>query len=228
MNREGIIKDFLALLRAQLQMEYRGQQLTTSGAVFVVATSFTSYITLQTAQRSSQLGPMQWNLLFWVLFLFMSLYVGGATATIRRGRVMFYFLLSDPLVLWAAKLVYMSILLFILGSLLFGLQLMWMGNPLLFVLRFWAVLAWASVGFAVVLTTLSLLVARAEASSLLFAILALPLLLPLCVFCVRASQGCMPQLSIEVGLTQSMWPLVGFVLWILSLTLLLFPYIWKN
>ena len=202
-----------------------------SGLVFVISTSFTAYISLQAAARSSQLEATQWNLIFWVLFLFMSLYIGGAEATMRRGRVLFYFLLAPSLVFWASKVLELFLYLLLLGSLLLGLQLMWMGSPFVeegvAALRFWSVMSLGALGFACVLTTLSLLVARAEASGFLFAVLGLPMLVPLSVFCIRAAQDCMP-VVVSSGDATGIWALLGFVLWLFSIMVVVFPYIWKN
>lgn len=216
-----------SLLQIGWQLEGRSYRGLAPGALFVIAASFVIYLSLQAAQGAAQVSATMWNLLFWLLFLFMSLYVGGHVAAMRRGRVLFYFLLADAGLLWGVWVLRMFAVFLCLGTLALGMQVLWLGNPILLGFRFAGVLVLASAGFSVLLTSLSLMVARLEASGLLFVVLSLPLLVPLSVFCVRATASCLAVPTLRAATGADLWPLVGFVLLLTSLGWLIFPYIWK-
>ncbi len=215
----------LTLLRMEWRLARRGQQKLATGVLFVLTASFVMYLGVRATQGAVPLSSLQWNLLFWLVFLFTSLYVGGGLADMRSGRVLFYFLLATPLKIWFARVLHTCVWLLLLGGIALCLQLLWMGNPLLLWGRFIGILVLASLGFSTLITTLSLMVARLEAPGRLFALLSFPPLCPLYLFSLHASQSCLVQAP--VGLS-GIWSLFGFVLLLISLCWLLFPYIWRG
>ena len=229
------IDNFALHLKMSWYLVWRRQSGVAAGGLFVGAASFAIFLALQAIQGSAELGAVEWIVLFWTLFLFMSLYVGGTLAEMPYGQILFYFLIAPPLVLWGARVVHNFAVLLILGTFALALHVLWMGNPVAQWGPFIGVVALACLGFSALFTTTALMVARLEAQGRLFVLLSLPLVVPLCVFCVRASHGCLVRGALGAGLSASLgaemstglWPLAGFVALLVGLGVLLFPYIWK-
>ena len=212
------------LLLTEWRIEGRQQKGIAAGSVFVLSTSFANHLALQALQGTTQLSAPIWGLIFWILFLCMSLYVGTTVGTMQPGRVLFYFLLASALQLWISRALHLFVLLLLLGGLSTLLQVLWISTPPLVWGRFALVLCLSAAGTAVLFTTVSLMVARTHAPAFLFVVLALPLLVPLLVFSLRATQSCL-HLSSNSG---DLYALSAFVSLLIGLSLVVFPYVWKK
>ena len=206
------------------RLEWREQRAIAAGLAFVLTAVFAVYLGLQATQGIAQLSTPVWSLLFWLLVLFMALYVGSALGEMQKGRTLFLFLLASPLQIWTTKALHFFSLLLLLSGLTAGLMYLWIEGFSLQWACFGGVVWVALMGFAASITTISLMVARVEAPSLLFVVLSLPLLVPLLVFALRASSSC----SVVLPSTSDIWSLVAFVLLIVCFSILLFPYIWRT
>ena len=208
-HRSVHFSHFLALLELGLKQAWRSERHVMPAVTFVLLGTMVLSLGVQTANIF--LDQETWSLVFWIFFLFMSLLLGHDIGVLPKKQLMFYFLIATPLTLWWVRMIQLFVWLWGLALLTLGMHFLWLDVPVQEIGGFFVVLLLTALGAAALLNTVSLLVSRMQGQGLLFAVLALPLLLPLYVFALRAG----------------LWPLLSYDVLAMSLSLLLFPSLWK-
>lgn len=216
-------KEVAALIRMELSMEWRTLHSLGGILVYLVSSVFILYTTFLFIS-----DPVVWNALLWIIILFISV---NATAKSflqePEGRWLFMYQLCGPRALILGRTLYHAALLLILSFTIYGLFSFLLGNPVKDIGIYLLILFLGSFGFAAVFTLMSAIASRAGQNATLMAILGFPVVLPLLVTVLKLSSACLdgslagPQLSV-------ISVLVLLDLLILSLSLVLFPYLWTE
>jgi heme exporter protein B len=169
-----------------------------------------------------------WNGLFWMIQLFICVNaVAKSFLQESRGRMLYFYSIAgardfiiSKLLFNAALMVLMSITSLVLFRLLLGDVLL---NPLLFT----GIVCLGGCSLSLVFTFLAAIAARAQQNAALMAILGFPLIIPQVLILMRISNIAFSDV-IQSGLGQLIGLLVGLDILVIALSVILFPFLWKD
>lgn len=222
MNRHEVVD----LLRLEWQLDRRQKHAWGSMLLYVASTI---YVTYQGVHHLFEV-PI-WNALFWVILLFASF--NALARSFQRentGRQLYLYTLVSPRSVVLARTLYNSLTMAVLSLLSLATYALFIGSQPMMDARldiFLFVVVLGGVGFALLLTLISALAARAGSGVGLMAILGFPIVLPMLMSVMRAS---------KLALDGMGWNVTGkYVLWLVLIDLitvilawLLFPYLWRD
>ncbi|MFT5970209.1 MAG: heme exporter protein B [Flavobacteriales bacterium] len=218
-----MLKASIQLLKKEFTLEFRKKETLFGVLLYIVSTVYLNYLVF-----NQIIDDTTWNALFWVILLFASVQAASRSFHSESNRqFLYYYQLCSPKSIILSKVVYNMILLGALGLFNFFVYTLFLGNPLENSATFILVTILGASGFAAVLTMVSAIASRTSNNMALMAILSFPLLMPLLITLVKTS---------TFALVGSDWTdivpyisLLGLLnLLVLSLSLLLFPYIWQD
>ena len=216
------VKMFLTLLRKEIVLEFRQRYAISGIVLYVFSMIFVVYV------ASIRVLPPVWNILFWLIVLFASINAVVKSFVQESGaRQLYYYQIADPSMLLLAKIVYNTLLLFVLSGLAYGAYSVVAGNPVKDPGLFWLVLVLGSLGFSIAFTFIASIAARANNSATLMAILSFPVVIPILLLLVNLSAHSIGILGSTDIADKTM--LLGAVdLILVAMGLVLFPFLWRD
>lgn len=213
---ELIRKDFLLELRQRYAIN--GILLYVFSTIFVVQLCFGRVI-----------DDTTWVALFWIILLFAAFNaVSKSFVQESSSRRLYYFMLASPVSVVVSKIIYNSLLMMILGVLSLGLYSVFMGFPDFDLKLFLPAFALGSVGIASALTMVSAIASRSGNNAALMAILGFPVVLPLLLILVNASQLALTGQVENARIISMLLSVVLIDVVIVVLAVILFPYLWRD
>jgi len=215
-------KSLIPLLHKEFLLEFRQRYAISGIVLYVFSMVFVVYI------ASIRVTPPVWNVLFWLIVLFASINAVVKSFVQESGaRQLYYYQLADPVVLLLAKIIYNTLLLFVLSTLAFAAYSLVAGNPVKDWPLFGLVLVLGSLGFSIAFTFIASIAAKANNSATLMAILSFPVILPILLTLVRLSSIAL-RLIQDTSYTRDILNLLAIDVILITLTFVLFPFIWKD
>ncbi len=211
------------LFLKEFRLELRNRYALNGILLYVVSTVFVCYLSFKQVVSA----PV-WNALFWVIMLFAALNaVGRSFLQESRGRMLYYFSVIGPQAFVLAKMLYNALLMAVIGVLAYVIYAWWIGDMVQDHGMFVLALVLGSVGFAGILTLMSAIAAKTDNNLSLMAILSFPVQLPFLLTLIKLSKNAVDGLEPSVS-----YPLIGILalllVIIITLSLLLFPYLWRD
>lgn len=215
-------KTLLPLLQKEFLLEFRQRYAISGIVLYVFSMVFVVYI------ASIRVSPPVWNVLFWLIVLFASINAVVKSFVQESGsRQLYYYQLTDPAMLILAKIIYNTLLLLALSTLAFAAYSLVAGNPVKDFPLFMLVLVLGSLGFSIAFTFIASIAAKANNSATLMAILSFPVILPILLTLVRLSSIAL-RLIQDTSYTRDIINLLAIDAILITLSFILFPYIWKD
>ncbi|MEI6412330.1 MAG: heme exporter protein CcmB [Bacteroidota bacterium] len=216
------VKNLIILLRKEFLLEFRQRYAISGIVLYVFSMVFVVYI------ASIKVQPQVWNILFWLIVLFASINAVVKSFVQESGaRQLYYYQLADPVTLLLAKIMYNTLLLLVLSTLAFGAYSVVAGNPVKDYPLFALIILLGSLGFSIAFTFIASIAARANNSATLMAILSFPVILPILLTLVRLSAIAL-RLIQDTSYKRDIINLLAVDVILITLTFVLFPYIWKD
>jgi heme exporter protein B len=221
-----MIREIRSLIVQEMIIEWRLRYAINGILLYLVSIIFICYLSFRSQVDS--LNPVTWNTLFWIIILFTA--VNAVTKSfiqINEGRLLYFYTIASPAAMILSKITYNSILLILIsltGFMFYGFIL---GNPILDPALFILTLVLGSVGFASVLTMNSGIASKASNSTSLMAILSFPVILPLLLIVIRISKNAIDGLDRSASASQIIF-LVSINIIVITMSYILFPYIWRS
>lgn len=218
-----MLRQIFTIIQLQVRLEWLQRQSYFSLLIYVLSTSYLSYLVFE-----GQIELSTWNALFWIIFLFAAVQAAYRSFYFEaERRFLLYFGLLDARSLIVGKIVYHFLYLAIIGIFTAALLLFLAGPSLASPGAFLVVILLASAGFSGILTFTAGISAKAGNNPALPAILSIPLLYPQVITLTRVSEEALRGFSWELNahllLVLSLIALVGVLL-----AILLFPYLWRD
>lgn len=216
----------VAVVRKDVRSELRNRYSINALAMFVV----TAVATILFALRSESPGPASLAGMYWVV-VFFSAMSGLARVFVseeERGTALTLHLTTSPGVLFAGKLLVNTVLTLLLTTAVTVLYLVAFPT---FELRtpetFLLTVLFGSIGFASAATILAAIIAKANSRGTLYPVLAFPILIPLLMTVMNATQRALEgePLAAAAGDIQV---LVGYCLIMIAGSFLLFDFVWSE
>jgi heme exporter protein B len=166
--------------------------------------------------------------LFWLTILFSVVNtVAKSFIGEKKGVSIYYYSISSPQAIIISKMVYNTILCFVLSVAGYILFYIFIHNPIqdqgLFILT----LLLTSVGFSGALTLISGIASRANNSNILMAVLSFPILISILLMAIRITKNVLDGLERSAS-HDELWNLLAINGILTALAYLLFPYVWRS
>ena len=216
------VQSLLTAIINEARLEFRRGYALGGLLVFVLCTVYIIFLTL------SELPPAMWISLYWIAFLFLGVHTAlKSFARESSRRYLYYYTLMSPELLFGAKCIYNSVLLSLLGFLMYGAMSLVLGNPIEDTFLFAAVIVCGGICISLAFTFVSGIAIKSDQSATLMTILSFPVIIPVLLSLVRLTQSALlpPEMS-EVG---NGFAILGAIaLLLIGLGLILFPYLWRS
>ncbi len=180
---------------------------------------------------------MVWNNLLWVVLIFSAINASSKNfSQYNRGRFIYLYTVTKPEHFILAKIIYTVLFMLFLTAItvivygvFLGFSPLQNGNISLYI----TTLTLGSIGFATILSFMSILAVKANASNAVTAILSIPLLIPLVI---AINEMCAVALNTELAIKNLSWDFAYNSLvvtcsvdaLVIAIAYLLFPYLWRE
>lgn len=215
-------KRIKTLLQKEILIELRLQYSFYGVLLYVASTSFVLFMAISKPEKSVWIG------LYWTILLFASVNaVAKSFLQESKGRMLYFYTITNAIDFIFAKLIFNALLMVIITILSWLLIQLFLGNPVLKTGLFILVSFLGCLSLAFLFTLLSAIAAKAQQNAALMAILGFPLIIPLLLILYKLSNICLnvTDNSFPYGLVAV---IVGYNLLMLMLSIILFPFIWKE
>lgn len=217
-----IVTEIKYLLKKEMVLEWRSKYALNGILLYVVATVFVCYLSFKTTP------PLVWNALFWIIMLFASINaISKSFVQESKGRLLYYYQIASPQAIIIAKIIYNMLLMILMSAIaLFFYSIVFeneVGDKLLY---FGAVMLGA-ISFSSVFTMISAIASKANNNGTLMAILSFPVIIPVIILIIKLSKNAMDGLDRSVSLDE-IAVLSAINLIVITVSLLLFPYLWRD
>jgi heme exporter protein B len=216
-------RQLAGIISKEFTQDFRQKSFIAGILLYVVATVYICYLSFR-----SIIHPPTWNALLWIILVFAGINaVSKSFIGESRHRQLYYYYLCEPGVFLAGKLIYSILLMLFLSFLTYFFYGIFINNLVQDKVMFAVILGLGSVGLASVLTMVSAIASRTGGSFGIMAILSFPLLIPLLLLVIRLGKNAVDGLDRSLSL-----PYIGvtslLILIIITLSLVLFPYLWRE
>lgn len=217
-----LMREVTDLMRKDIRLELRNSYAISGVLLYVCSTVFIVYMAFQRVQ------PDAWNALFWIIILFASVSaVVKSFVQESSGQQLYYYALVSPTAVILSKILYNTGLLLLLSLLTWmGFSLV-AGNPVKDTGQFMLALSLGSIGFSILFTFVAGVASKAGNNATLMAILAFPLMLPILLTLIKLSANAL-RLMQDTGIGRDILILVAMNLLLTALSLVLYPFLWRD
>ena len=212
----------IALFKKDLLLEIRQQYSIYGILLYVCSTIFVLFLAMGRPENEV------WNGLFWMIQLFVCVNaVAKSFLQESRGRMLYFYSIAGPRDFILSKLLFNSLLMMAMSIMSLGLFIILMGNPLKQPLQFIGLATLGGVSLSVVFTFLAAIAAKAQQQAALMAILGFPIIIPQLLLLMKIATIAFSS-AIQAGLSQMIFLLVGLDAMVVVLSIILFPFLWKD
>ncbi|MBX2845200.1 MAG: heme exporter protein CcmB [Saprospiraceae bacterium] len=211
-----------AYLKRDYLLERRNKSIIGSALVYLLSVVFICLHAFET------LDPDSWTALFWIVLLFTVLNAVGRSFERESGSAyLYHFHLAKPTQIILAKLFINALFAIILGLFAFGIFVVFLGSSISNYTYFLLTLIVGSAAIGSTFTLTAAITARVQGNLVLMAILSLPLILPLVLLLVKMTSRVFGAYGTSSGLPL-LGGLIGFNVLVIILSVVLFPYLWRD
>jgi heme exporter protein B len=221
-----MLQEVKTLLYKEFILEWR--QRTTLNAMLLYLGSTVMVCFLSLGVRSGALQPQLWNALLWIILLF------GAVSAIAKsfmqepdGRLLYLYTLASPQSIIIAKMAYNVVLMLLLSACSLLFYSIVLGNPVQDMAYFSLALALGAISFSATFTLLSAIAQKANNNGTLVPVLGFPIILPTLLMSIKLAKNAMDGLDRSQS-SNELLTLVAIDAIIITVSLLLFPYVWRS
>ncbi|MFC3810446.1 heme exporter protein CcmB [Lacihabitans lacunae] len=214
------------LIQKDIILEWRQKYAFNGMVLYVISTVFLCYMSFKL--KTNQIEPITWNTLFWIIILFSA--VNSVTKSFTQenaGRHLYYYQIAKPESIIIAKIVYNFILLLFLGLLGMVIYFVFMGNPVENMVLYTISIVLGALGFSAIFTLIAGIAAKSDNTSGIMAVLSFPIVLPMLSMLIKLSKNALDGLALSASYDEIM-VILGIDFIVISLSYLLFPYLWKS
>ncbi len=212
-----------ALLKKDILLELRQQHTFFGILLYVASTIFVLYLAM------GQPESAVYNGLFWMIQLFVCINaVAKSFMQESKGRMLYFYTITSPVHFIIAKLIYSSVIMLLM--VLLSLILFWilLGNPIMNPFQFIGIACLGGLSLSLVFTLMSAIAAKAHQNAAIMAILGFPLIIPQLLLLIRLSKSAFGEVFREGAILQITLLLVGLDVLVVVLSIVLFPFLWKE
>lgn len=221
-----MLSEVKILLLKEFVLELRRKSVISGIALYLVSLIFICYLTF--SLRHNAINEATWSALFWLTILFSVVNtVAKSFIGEKKGIAIYYYSLSSPQVIIISKIVYNTILCFVLSLAGYVLFHLFIDNPIQDNGLFLLTLLLTSVGFSGALTLISGIASRANNSNILMAVLSFPILISILLMAIRITKNALDGID-RMASYDELLNLLAINGIVTVLAYFLFPYVWRS
>ncbi len=211
------------LIKKEIILEWRSKYALNGVLLYVVSTVFVCFMSFQIIDK------ITWNALFWIIMLFASINaIAKSFLQESRGRQLYTYTLVSPVALIIAKTIYNSLLMMILTVIALAFYcLVFEPNKDIDILMYLLAAVLGSLSFSTIFTMVSAIASKTGNGGMLMAILSFPIIIPVLIVLIKFAKNAMDGLDRSVSLDEiGLLALINVM--VMTVALLLFPYLWRD
>jgi heme exporter protein B len=213
----------LVFLKKDFLLELRQQHTFFGILLYVASTIFVLYLAM------GQPESTVYNGLFWMIQLFVCINaVAKSFMQENKGRMLYFYTITSPVQFIIGKLIYSIIIMLLMVILSLVLFRILLGNPLMNYWQFVGIACLGGLSLSLVFTLMSAIAAKAQQNAAIMAILGFPLIIPQLLLLIRLSRTAYGEVFREGALLQISLLLTGLDILVIVLSVVLFPFLWKD
>lgn len=214
------------LIMHEVNLEFKRKYALNSILLYLASTVFICYISFRL--RAGAIQPITWNAIFWLVVLFNAINATSKAFILEReARLMYYYFVVKPEYLILSKIIYNTLLTFLITLIAVALFAITLGNPIEDMALFLLVVFMASAAFAGSLTLNSMIASKAGNNFTLMAVLSFPVIIPALLMAIKGTKVAIDGLG-WAACTEELYTLGGINIITWAVALILFPYLWRN
>lgn len=216
------IQSIYTLFKKDVLLEIRQQYSFYGVLLYVSSTIFVLYLAMGRPENEV------WNGLFWMIQLFVCINaVAKSFLQENKGRLIYFYSIAGPRDFILSKLLFNALLMLVMSSMSLLLFVVLMGNPLMRPLQFAGLSILGGISLSLVFTFLAAIASKAQQQAALMAILGFPIIIPQLLLLMKIATIAFSSV-IQAGLAQMVLLLIGLDLMVIVLSIILFPFLWKD
>ncbi|MBS1753987.1 MAG: heme exporter protein CcmB [Ferruginibacter sp.] len=216
-------KRIIALLKKDILLELRQKHTFYGILLYIAATIFVLYLSIDKPDANI------WNGLFWVILLFVCVNaVAKSFLQENKGRMLYFYSITSPVEFIISKMIYNILLMTMMSLLTLMLFSAFLTNPLNNFLLFTGIVLLGGSSISIVFTLMSAIAAKAQQNAALIAILGFPVILPQLLLLIRLSKTAFAEIFKQGAVMQLMALIIGLDILVIAMSVILFPYLWKE
>ena len=216
------LQQISALIKKDILLETRQQYTCYGVLLYVASTVFIVYLSTGKPEEET------WNSLFWIVQLFVSVNaVAKSFLQDSKGRMLYYYTISGAGNYIIAKIIFNVLLMLVMSFLTFLVFILLLGNPVIYFYEFLLISFLGGAGLSLVFTFLAAIAAKAQQQSALMAIMGFPIVVPQLLLLGKISSKSFSD-ALQTGWWQMILLLVCLDVLIVLLSIILFPFLWKD
>jgi len=210
------------LFKKDILLEFRQQYSFYGVLLYVASTIFVLYMAM------GQPENMVWNGLFWMMQLFICVNAVAKTFLQEgKGRQLYFYSLCSPVHFMLARMLFNATLMLLMNGISLLLFNLLLGSPISHPLLFLGISCFGACSISLVFSFLAAIAARAQQNAALMAILGFPLIIPQLLLLMRLSTLAFADVY-QSGLVSIVGLLASFDVLVVLLSVILFPFLWKD
>lgn len=218
----AFIKETATLIRKEFLMEWRSKYALNGILIYVFATVFICYLSFK------KIDPITWNALFWIILLFTSINaIAKSFMQENRSRYLYYYTIVNPAALILSKIIYNLILMSLIAFICLFFYIVVFNNPIQDFAYYLLAVALGALSFSSMFTMVSAIASKANNNSTLMAILSFPVIVPLLMLLIKLAKNAMDGID-RASSANEIGVLLLINIIVFAVSLLLFPYIWRD
>jgi heme exporter protein B len=210
------------LIYKDLKLEWRNRYAFNGIMLYILLIVFIIFLSFK------KVDPNTWNTLLWIILLFAS--VNGIAKSFigeSRNRDIYYYTIASPQSVILSKMIYNLLLMVIIAFVSLAAYSVVLGFPVKYPLYYIITILLGAIGFATTFTMVAGIASRAENNTALMTILSLPVFLPMLILILNVSQTGFKEFeTLYLWKNFALLALMDIV--VAGMSLILFPYIWRD
>jgi len=220
--KSSAFRQTLTLVKKDILLELRQKYAFYGILLYIISTVFVINLMIDKPEEKI------WNALFWVVQLFVAVNaIAKSFVQENRGRLLYFYSLVHPRSFIAAKLIYNVILMSVMTLITMGCCMMFLGNPVTSFWYFLGVILLGGISLSLLFTMLAAIAAQANQNAALMAIMGFPIMLPLLMLLSNIAKSSFITVY-QPGLPKMFLMMGSMDMLIIALSLVLFPFLWKD
>jgi heme exporter protein B len=218
------------LFKKEITLEWRSKYAFNGILLYVVSTVFICYISfnLNAGFKGSNGYAIVWNVLFWIIMLFASVNaIAKSFIQESKNRLLYYYSIASPQAIILSKTLYNIVLMSLLSVMALLVYEVFFTNPLGDPLFYFITVLLGSVSFSTIFTMISAIASKAGNNGTLMAILSFPVIIPVILLLIKLSKNAMDGIERNFSYN-NMGVLLAINAIVITTSLLLFPYLWRD
>lgn len=221
-----MLQSIKILFIKEFKLELRRKSVISGIGLYLLSLIFICYLTF--ALRQASISEATWSALFWLVILFCVINsVAKSFIGESKGVSIYYYSIASPQAIIVSKILYNTVLCFVLSFVGYILFELFIDNPVEDQLTFFLTLCLTSIGFASSLSLISGIASKANNSNILMAVLSFPLMISILLMAIKITKNVLDGLDPSFS-QDELFNLVAINCILSGLAYLLFPYIWRS